>query len=247
MKKGLQINSGSFEFCILIFSLLASLLYFYGCTLTPKAIQLANEKATPRYEYYNFKKIESAVKRENGDVAFCVELNKAGDIEEPKLSTITIPLAILNGEANQHEKHGFYPGEGPISCYWYPIEKVEIGCDKIIPENLPTKSVLPIEKLTIQSQDQFHDLINSYKKNPKTTYRILEVSYPATDISTIYWFVQIDQQQAVPYSISGVYEDKSTNLYYLTVPAAAVGDVIIDMVSVAVVIAGIALGVYLQL
>jgi len=246
MKKRLQINSGSFEFFILIFFLLASLIHFNGCTLTPKAIQLANEKATPRYEYWNIKKIKSAARRENGDVALCVELNKAGDIEAPKLSTITIPLAILSGEADQHERYGFYPGECPIRCYWYPIEKVENGCDKIIPENLPTKTVLPIEKLTIHTQDQLYDLLNSHNRNQEILDRMFEVSYPATDISIIYWFVQIDQQQVVPYGISGVYEDKSTKLYYLTVPPAVVGDVIINVVQVAVVIAGIALGVYLQ-
>jgi hypothetical protein len=247
VKKRLPIDSSFFEFLILIFLAMASLFYLNGCTLTPKALQLANEKAEPQYEYRNIKRVVSAVKQENGDVSLCVELNNTGEIEEPKLNTITIPLAILNGEANQHERHGFYPGECPIPCYWYPIEKVENGCDKINPENLSTKSVLPIEKLTIHSQDQFYDLLNSYNGNQKIPDKIFEVSYSSTDISIIYWFVQIDQQQTVPNSISGVYEDKSTNLYYLTVPPAMVGDVIIDVVVVAVVIAGIALGVYLQL
>jgi len=149
MKKRLPINFSIFEFFIIIFLAMISLFYLNGCTITPKAIELANEKAAPQYEYWNIKRLVSAVKQENGDVSLCVELNNAGEIEEPKLNTITIPLVILNGEANQHEKHGFYPGECPSLCYWYPIEKVENGCDKITPENLSTKSVLPIEKLTI--------------------------------------------------------------------------------------------------
>ena len=102
MKKRLQINASIFEFFILIFLLLASLLYLNGCTLTPKALQLANEKAAPQYEYWNIKRIEAAANQENGDVSLCVELNNAGEIEEPNLYSITIPLAILNGEANQH-------------------------------------------------------------------------------------------------------------------------------------------------
>jgi hypothetical protein len=247
VKKRLQVKTSIFEFFMLIFLLLASLLYLNGCTLTPKALQLANEKAAPQYEYWNIKRIESAVKQENGDVALCVELNKTGEIEESKLSTITIPLAILNGAANQHERHGFYPGECPIPCYWYPIEKVENGCDKITPENLSTKSILPTEKLTIHSQDQFYDLLNSFKENPKIQDKIFELSHASTGISTIYLFVQTDQQQTLPNGIAGVYEDKSTNLYYLTVPPAMVGDAIIVVVAMAVVIAGIALGVYLQL
>jgi hypothetical protein len=226
VKKRLQINVSIFEFFILIFLLLASLIYLNGCTLTPKALQIANEKAAPQYEYWNIKRIESAVKQENGDVSLCVELNNAGEIEEPKLNTITIPLAILSGEANQRERHGFYPGECPLLCYWYPIEKVENGCDKITPENLSTKSILPIEKFPIYSQDQLYDFINSYNEN---------------------WFTRIDQQRTSPINIVGVYEDKSTKLYYLAVPPAMVGDVIIGVVVMAVVIEGIALGVYVQL
>ena len=247
MKKRLQVNFSVFEFLILILLILASLLLLNGCTITPKAIELANEKAAPQYEYWNIKRLVSAVKQENGDVSLCVELNNAGEIEEPKLNTITIPLAILNGETNQHERHGFSPGECPKPCYWYPIEKVESGCDKITPENLSTKSVLPIEKLTIHSQDQFYDLLNSYSENEKIPDKIFEVSDVSRDILEIYWFVRIDQQRTSPNSIAGVYEDKSTNLYYLTLPAAIVGDVIIVVVAAAVVIAGIALGVYLRL
>ena len=247
MKKRFHVNSSIFECFMPIFLPLTLLLYLNGCTITPKAMQLANEKAEPKYEYWNIKKIESVVEQKNGDVSICVELNNAGEIEEPKLNTITIPLAILNGDANQHEKYGFLPGDCPLPCYWYPIEKVENGCEKIAPENLSTKSIISIEKLTIYSQDQLYDFINSYKINQKISNKIFEVSYVSRDISEIYWFARIDQQRTSPNSIAGIYEDKSTNLYYMTVPAAIVGDVIIDVVVVAVVIAGVALGVYLQL
>jgi uncharacterized lipoprotein YajG len=80
---------------------MASLFYLNGCTITPKALQLANEKAAPQYEYRNIKRVVSAVKQENGAISFYVELNYAGEIEKPNLNTITIPLAILNGETNQ--------------------------------------------------------------------------------------------------------------------------------------------------
>jgi hypothetical protein len=56
-----------------------SLFYLNGCTITPKAIELANEKAAPQYEYWNIKRLVSAVKQENGDVSLCVELNNAGE------------------------------------------------------------------------------------------------------------------------------------------------------------------------
>jgi hypothetical protein len=229
---------------------MASLFYLNGCTITPKALQLAKEKASPHYEYWNIKSVVSAVKKENGDISFCVELNNTGENEEPKLNTITIPLATLTGETNQHERLGLHPGECPLSnslCYWYPIEKVENGCDKITPEKLSKKSILLIEKLTVDSQDQLSDLLNSHNKNQKIPDKIYEVSYVSKDISLIYWSARIDQKRIQPLSIAGVYEDKSTNLYYLTVPPAFVGDVIIVVTVVAVVIAGIALGTYMQL
>ena len=247
MKKRWQINTRIFDFLMPIFLLLASLLYLNGCTLTPKAIQLANEKAAPQYEYWNITKIESVVKQENGDVLLCVELNKADEIEKPKLKTITIPRAIINGEANQYGRHGFYPGECPFRCYWYPIEEVENGCDKITPDNVSSKSILPIEKIAIYSQDQLYEFIDSHSESPKITETIFEVSQVSSNASEIYWFAQIDRQRTSPISIAGVYEDTSTNLYYLTVPPAMVGDVIINVVVVAVAITGIALGVYLRL
>ena len=247
MKKTWSVNFSIFEFFILIFLAMTSLSYLNGCTLTPKAIELANEKAEPQYEYLNIKRLVSAVRQANGDAALCVELNIAGEFEEPNLNTITIPRAILNGEADQPERYGFTPGECPLRCYWYPIEKVKTGCDKMSPENLSTKSILPIVKSTIDSQEQFYDLLNSFNEDQKISDKIFEVSYASTDISTIYWFVQIDAQRTVPNSIAGVYEDKGTNLYYLTVPPAIVGDVIIVVAGTAVVIAGIALGVYLRL
>ena len=77
--------------------------------------------------------------------------------------------------------------------------------------------------------------------------KIFEVSHGSSNALEIYWFTQIDQQRTSPISIAGVYEDTSTNLYYLTVPPAFIGDVIVVVVGTAVVIAGIALGVYLQL
>jgi hypothetical protein len=89
--------------------------------------------------------------------------------------------------------------------------------------------------------------MNSYNENEKIPDKMFEVSDVSRDSLEIYWFVQIDQQRTSPNSIAGVYEDKSTNLYYMTVPAAIVGDVIIVVVAAAVVIAGIALGVYLRL
>jgi hypothetical protein len=240
MKKRLPIDPSILEFFILIFLAMASLLYLNGCAITPKAIQFAQEKASPHYKYWNIKSVQSAVEQDNGDISFCVELNNG----------ITITPSALSGRNDLHERLGLDSGEYPLSntlYYWYPIERVESGCDKITQGNLSTKSILPIEKLIVDSQDQLNDLLNSYNNSRIKPNKILEVRYVSKDISIIYWFARIDHQTFLPINIAGVYEDKSTNLYYLTVPAAFIGDVIIVVAVTAVVIAGIALGVYLQL
>ena len=45
------------------------------------------------------------------------------------------------------------------------------------------------------------------------------------NISLTYWSDQIDKNGIKPIIISGVYEDNSTNLYYLMVPLAVSGDI----------------------
>ena len=45
--------------------------------------------------------------------------------------------------------------------------------------------------------------------------------------SLMYWSTQIDSRSYRPIIITGVYEDNSTNLYYLLVPPAFVGDVVV--------------------
>lgn len=59
-------------------------------------------------------------------------------------------------------------------------------------------------------------------KNDEVTNNITEGS---KDISLIYWSDQIDKNDIKPIIISGVYEDNSTNLYYLLVPLAVSGDI----------------------
>ncbi len=249
--KRLPKNFNITKFLALIFLAVVSLFFLTGCTA--KALQLAKEKASPEnIEYRKIKRVVSAVKQKNGDISVCVELNESGDAGEQKLNTITLPHSILTGDTNDIESLKLLPGECLFSnalCYWYPLEQVENGCDKIAAGNLPTTPILSIEKFAVDSnnQDQLYDLLNSYNNNQQIPEKIYEVSNVFKDISIIYWPARIGQQGRRPISIAGVYEDKSTNLYYLSVPAAFVGDVVIVVTAVAVVVAGVALGTYMQL
>ena len=47
------------------------------------------------------------------------------------------------------------------------------------------------------------------------------------DISLIYWPAPIGLQEVRPVMITGVYDDNRTHLYYLLVPVAFVGDVVV--------------------
>jgi hypothetical protein len=104
VKKKLPINSSIFEFFLLIFLAMVSLLYLNGCAITPRAIQLAEEKASPHYKYWNIKIAQSGKEQENGDISLCVGLNSAGKNERSKLKNITIPLSALTEENIEHER-----------------------------------------------------------------------------------------------------------------------------------------------
>jgi hypothetical protein len=49
------------------------------------------------------------------------------------------------------------------------------------------------------------------------------------EISLIYSPAQIDRQGIQPIIVSGVYEDNSTDIYYLFVPLAVAGDVVLEL------------------
>jgi len=235
----------------LILFAVASLLYLNGCTA--KALQLAKEKASPQnVEYRKIKRVVSGGKQKNGDISVCVELIEPVDAGEQRLSTLTLPRSILTGDYNDVKRLKLLPVECRFSntlCYWYPVEQVKSGCDKIAAGDLLTLHILPIEKLPVESniRDQLNDSVNAYNDNQQIPEKLYEARDVFNGVSVIYWPGRIEQHGSRPISIAGIYEDKSTNLYYLAVPAAFVGDVIIVVTVIAVVVAGVALGTYMQL
>jgi hypothetical protein len=249
MKKRLPIDFSIVEYLVLIFLALASLFYFNGC-VTDKALKLAKEKASPEnIEYWKIRRVVSAVRQEKGDISICLELEKASKKRESKLLALTIPVAVSTGEIDRYKGFGLRPGECPLSnnlCYWYPVEKAAKRCDKISKGNLSARSILPIERLTVGSQNQLSDLLHSYHQNAQSADKICEVSYASEEVIVIYWPARNDRESVRPIGIAGVYEDKSTNLYYLTLPAAFAGDVVIVAAGVAAFITGIALGTYMS-
>lgn len=257
-KKRLPIDFDIPKFITLIFLAIASLFYLNGCTT--KALQLAKEKASPENcKYLKIKSVVSAIKQKNGDISVCVELNDPAETDEPELNTITLPLSALTGETTDIEMFGVRPAECPFddaACYWYPIEKAKNGCEKITPGSLFSTSALPIEKLEVHNKDlnQLFDLHNNFTGHQLITENIYEVTFVSDekdtekatdsdeaidnrgkgfkDISLIYWPAQIGEQGINPIVIAGAYKDNSTDLYYLTVPPAFAGDVIVGSIAV---------------
>ena len=253
MKKRLPMDSSILEFFVLIFLVMASLFYLNGCT--NKAMQIAEHKASPEnIAHWKIIRVVSAVKHQNSDISVCIELIENGEIGEPRPYTISLPLSGLSGDTADFGKLRLRLEEcflDDASCYGYPIEKTESGCESVAPGISSSTSDIPVEKISVntKSRHQLYNLIFHSNKNQPIKERIFEASFVfdgvtavkdadadndevtdnstegSKDISLIYWSDQIDKNGIKPIIISGVYEDNSTNLYYLMVPLAVSGDI----------------------
>ena len=236
-------------FALILFAA-ASLLYLNGCTA--RALQLAREKASPQnVEYRKIKRVVSGVKQKNGDISICVEL-EADNAAEQMLSTLILPHSVLTGNSNDGRRLKLLPAECPpgnTACYWYPVEEIKSGCDKTAAGDSIRVHVIPVEKLPAESNNRdLPDNSNgAYYYNLQVPGKLYEAGDLFNGVSVIYSSGRLDQQGSRSILIGGIYEDKSTNLYYLTVPAAFVGDVIVVVTVVVIVVAGIALGTYWHL
>ena len=258
MKDRLPIASSIIEFFILISLAMASLFYLNGCTAS--ALQIARDKASPENaEYWKIKRVVSAVKHENGDISVCIELNESDEAEGLELISINLPLSSLSGDTNAIERLRLRPGEcflDDASCYWYPVKKTKPGCEQFDTGASPSTDILPIENISVNNTKRLKliNLLNNFNKNQTIKERIFEARFdekdtaPETDlendavlkncindsngVSLIYWPARADQHGIRPIVISGVYEDNSTSLYYLIVPLAFAGDLVVVTVSV---------------
>lgn len=238
------------QFFVFTFLATVSLFWLSGCTTN--ALELAREKASAENsEYWKINYVISAIKQENDNISVCVELNDSGETGIPQLSTLTLPLSIITADRNAIEKLGLRPAACPFddaSCYWYPIKKAKRGCQPIAAETSSAGSITPVEKFIANNKDPNlrYRLTNNSNKNQQTTEKIYELSFETDKIETemdsekaiecietgskenslMYWSTQIDSRSYRPIIITGVYEDNSTNLYYLLVPPAFVGDVV---------------------
>jgi hypothetical protein len=218
-------------------------------------LQVAKDKASPEnVEFWEIKSIVSAVKHENDDISVCVGLNESDEPGESKLYTISLSPPRLSGDIDAIEKLKLRPEEclfDNTPCYWYPIAKTKRGCEPVDLTISSSIFVLPIENISVnkKNQHQLYNLLIDFNKAQPVKERIFEVSFVydgetavkdadadndevtnnstegSKDISLIYWSDQIDKNGIKPIIISGVYEDNSTNLYYLMVPLAVSGDI----------------------
>ena len=251
-QKKLLITSKILRFFVFAFLATVSLLWLSGCTTT--ALQLAREKASAENsEYWNINYVVSAAKQQNGNISVCVELNDSGETGMPQLNTLTLPLSMITADRNAIEKLGLRPAACPFDdarCYWYPIKKAKRGCQPVDAETSSAGSIVPVEKFIANNKGRNlrYRLSNDSNKHPQTTEKIYELSFqtdkrdiePEMDSDEamdctetgpkenllMYWSTQIDSRSYRPIIITGAYEDNSTNLYYLLVPPAFVGDVV---------------------
>jgi hypothetical protein len=257
-QKRLRTDANSKTYLDFVILVIASLFYLYGCT--EKALQLARDKASPlNIEHRKIKSIISAVRLENEDIAVCVELNDSGEKAEPKMNTIILPPSILTGDNSTFERLKLHTEDcqfGNIACYWYPIKKAKIGCETLSSEKLLSASVIPVERLAIDNKDrkQLYDLLHQIDKNQPFTEKIYEVRIlfdkenigkkpgpdeaiddretEFKDILLVYRPGRMGRQGLKPIGVLGTYEDNSTDLYYLLVPLAFTGDLVVVAVAI---------------
>lgn len=244
-------NTTTKSFTLIIFAF-ASLFYIGGCASLPSftrsAYNYAKEKGSPDYEYRHIKNVVSATKKENGDISVCVELETSNETEKPKLITLTLPLLELTGENTSRETWLLdNVAYGGIPSYWYPIEKSKNGCEKVTIDNLSSSSAFHIKDLEVDSIDLYrlYEILDFNNENQQITEKLYEVNFVFDEEkaeketkgkSLIYWPAKIDRQIGKPINIMGLYTDNSTDLYYLTVPAAVVGDALAYLVGASIVV-----------
>ena len=260
-QKKLQTDTNTKTSLVLFILAIASLLYLYGCT--GKALQLAREKASPQnIEHRKIKRIISAVRQENDDIAVCIELNDFVEKKESKLITIVLPSDILSGDYSTFDRSKFLLEKCQIrgiTCFWYPIKKAKSGCEASGSESLLSTSVIPVEEFEIHIKDrnQLYDLLTQVDENRPVAEKIYAVSFmsdtegrekdpvsdePAYakeigsgDTLLFYRPARMGRHGLPPISILGAYEDNSTSMYYLLVPVALVADVTATIVVITVV------------
>ena len=162
-----------------------------GC-ITPRALDLAEEKSSPAITYtdWDIKKVRSAVEQENGDISVIVELSESHKRNASECYAITLPNASLLKKTTSLEMLGFrgkemvgHPdsyGRGPyIDEYLYPLAKAKKGRQKLEPKKLPIDSILPIVKVTLPEKDryQLYNILNGLKQQGSPKEKLYEVKF----------------------------------------------------------------------
>ena len=144
------------------------------------------------------KSVKSAVKQENGDIKVCVGFENSRGFRSSESCIINLPLSSLKDGVADLETLGFRK-EGckgnivyteydygrqkyctdDIIYYLFPIEKAPKGCSQISSESLKMESVLPIEKLTVDSEkiSQLSSLLKSRNKEHPYLERVYEINF----------------------------------------------------------------------
>lgn len=223
----MQINLIFQKVCLFIFLFVA--MYCIGGCASGKVAEIADRKATPRFncEYWKIQRVISAVKNENGNISICVRLVNPAKNENPKLKTITLPFSDTTKTITAGAKLEASFSGCPIEDDLYPNKKTKTGCDKIGAKNHPPTTVLAIEKLDIghNDRDMLYDLLTADNKGQQVAEKIYEIRGKfSKHVLLVYWPINTDQQSVQPIIIAGTYEDKSTGIYNLLVIPALVAD-----------------------
>ena len=181
---------------LLYISLTLVFIFIVSCCITPRALDLAEEKSSPAITYtdWDIKKVRSAVEQENGDISVIVELYESHKRNTSESYAITLPNASLLKKTTSLEMLGFrgkemvgHPdscGPGPyIDEYLYPLAKAKKGRQKLEPRKLPIDSIVPIVKVTLPEKDryQLYNILNGLKQQGSPREKLYEVKFLAME------------------------------------------------------------------
>jgi len=148
--------------------------------------------------FKKIKSVKSAVKKGNGDIKICAELEDSRGLGSSEFYIINLPLSSLKDGVADLETLGFrkegckgnivytayrYGSKNyctdDIIYYLFPLDKTQKGCSKISYESLTMESVLPIEKLIVDLEkiSQLSSLLNSRNKEHPYLERVYEINF----------------------------------------------------------------------
>ncbi len=243
-----------------IFLVFIFLLNLFGCAtdkegntyysgLTGIAKKYASKLASVPITYHKIVDVHPTAVREDGNIKICVKLScESNDCKEQHYLVSLTLNSIASGEKKPEKKDlqkYLNSIDSYLPLYWFPIKKPSKECVEIAEMNVPSESIIRIEKLYV-SIDEWERLYDGLSKNKEGIYAILkkynkfiisnDILYTinivhkdlkSEEIFLIYCLDKYPDSGVHAIGFIGGYKDASTKAGYALVPLALTVDLVI--------------------